>query len=105
MAQQIETSFHHETPTKVITLLETFCKVETRIRIEYGDQKTGKSWGDILTGYVSRSSGRMRVPILVPNSRSRGGPAILDHCIVRISYANKTMGGVLYQHHHYKPLD
>ena len=34
----------------------------------------------------------------MPNKRSRVGGHILDLCIVKISYANKKDGGVLYQH-------
>jgi len=61
---------------------------ENRIRIvvDYGDVKTGESWGEQydIVGYVGRSTGRIKVPLLVFNSRSLGGGAMLDHCILTV---------------------
>ncbi len=70
-----------------------------RYTFHYGDQKTGKAWGNTLTGYLSGSTGpRHRVPIVIFNKLARDGEALMDHCVVRIEYANKQNGGVLYQH-------
>ena len=68
-----------------------------RIRIWYGfteyqsgalrnSDKNGLSWGDDfdVTGTVGRSTGRVKIPLLIKNARSRGGPAILVTSIVRI---------------------
>ena len=57
-----------------------------RVRVWYGDTKTGESWNDEhdVMGYVSNSTGEKACLILVPNIRSFGGGAILDHSIVRI---------------------
>lgn len=58
-----------------------------RVRLWYGDRQTGESWNeefDVL-GRVGRSGGgRVREPILLLNSRSSGGPAILVGSLVRV---------------------
>lgn len=59
---------------------------QSRIRVWYGDTLTGKAWQeehDVL-GYVGRSTGKWKVPLLIANARSMGAPAMLDHCIVRV---------------------
>lgn len=57
-----------------------------RLRIHYGDIVTGESWleeNDVI-GYVGRSTGTQKVPLLIPRANSSGGGAILDHCIIGI---------------------
>lgn len=56
-----------------------------RVRIWYGDE-TGRSWNDEfeVTGSIGRSTGDIKVPLLINNSRSYGGSALLDDCIIRI---------------------
>ena len=44
--------------------------------------------------------GPLKVPLLIHNSRSHGGSALLDHCIVRIR-GTGDKGRVLYQHPRY----
>lgn len=80
------TSYHEETSDDVIRVLEACRKDGTRIRMDYGDVNTGKSWGEIydVVGRVSRSCGQSKIPILLHNKRSMGGGAILDHCIIAI---------------------
>jgi hypothetical protein len=60
--------------------------IVSRIIVDYGDIKTGKSWGETydVSGYVGRSTGSIKVPLLVHNSRSLGGGAMLDHCILTV---------------------
>ena len=60
-----------------------------RLKIWLGDVKTGKAWGDVETGYIGKSTGEIKIPLVVYNTRSFGGGALLDHCIVKIEYANK----------------
>lgn len=80
------TSYHKETADAVVDVLEKARQNRTRIVLDYGDTKTGKSWGEVhdVAGYVGRSTGIYKVPLLVHNSRSLGGGAILDHCITGI---------------------
>lgn len=80
------TFYHSETSDKVIKILETCRQNGTRIILDYGDVKTGESWGEMydITGTIGRSTGKIKVPLLIHNKRSIGGGAILDHCIIGI---------------------
>jgi len=99
------TWYNDETPCRVIQILEQCRANHTRIILDYGDAQTGKSWGDRygICGYVGRSMGPQKIPILLFNNRSSGGGGILTHCIVSI----KTSAGkrVLYQHPTYQPFE
>jgi hypothetical protein len=92
-----EISFDSRTPDKVCAILERESRQpRERIRLYYGDAETGKCWmeeHDIM-GYVGRSTGSIKIPLLVHNARSSGGGAILDHCIVKITKGK----AVLYRH-------
>lgn len=87
------TYYHDETSIQVINILEQNrqSKRQTRIRLYYGDVKTGKCWNEEynIMGYIGRSTGNQKIPLLINNQRSLGGPGILDHCIVRIDIAQK----------------
>lgn len=91
------TYYHKETPTIVCDILEDSRTSQKRIKIHYGDIKTGKAWGDIATCRVGRSTGTKKIPLEIYNARSLGGGAILDHCIVQIEHANKKDGGTIYK--------
>jgi hypothetical protein len=98
------TSYHTDTHDEVVNVLENAMANHIRIRVYYGDAKTGRDWDESydVTGYVGRSTGKVKVPLLVYNSRSLGGTAILDHCIVKIV---RTAGkSLLYQHPNYHLL-
>lgn len=97
--QDGELWFHPETNESVRCALLTAYRNRTRgrIRIWYGDVASGKSWleeYDVL-GTVGRSMGQFKVPLLIANSRSSGGGAILDHRIVRVNWVN---GNTLFKH-------
>lgn len=80
------TSYDIRTNDTIIRILEK-CRLDgTRIVLDYGDIKTGRSWGEVydITGRLGRSSGSIKIPILLHNSRSIGGGGILDHCIIGI---------------------
>ena len=99
-----DTAYHKDTNDNVIRVLENFRQNKVRIKIDLGNVKTGKSWNDSYDtcGYIGRSSGQYKIPLLIHNSRSFGGPGILDHCIIKISYANKKNGTYdLYKHPDY----
>lgn len=97
------TSYHAETPDSLCQLLERLRQSKTRVRFHWGDPKSGKDWGDEfdVAGRIGRSTGRVKIPILVHNKRSLGGTGILDHRIVRIRHANKKDGGDIYRHPDY----
>lgn len=95
------TSFDERTPDEVIRVLESARQNRTRLHISLGDTSNGKDWLEEFEshGYVGRSMGPVKVPLLVANTRSLGGGSILAHCIVRI---RESAGGrVLYQHPDY----
>ncbi len=92
------THYHEETSPDMITVLESVRQLSTRVRIYYGDVNTGQCWNeehDVL-GYIGRSTGTVKIPLMIYNTRSLGGPGLLGHCILKIK-ASKT-GQVLYQH-------
>lgn len=94
------TWFDSRTPTEVRNTLERARRTRIPIRVFYGDSATGRDWLEEFDtqGYVGRSSGAQKVPLLVaPNEL--GGGAMLTHCIVRVvdTAANKE----LYRHPNY----
>lgn len=95
------TSYRDETPRSVVHILDQCRRHGTRIRVHYGDPSTGEDWGEAndLTGYVGRSCGPVKVPLLIYNTRSRGGPPLLDHCIVKITTSRGKR--LLFQHPNY----
>lgn len=95
------TSYHIETLQQVINVLERARTCRERIIVHYGDTKTGLDWQDTYgtTGYVGRSTGTNKIPLLVYNARSLGGGGILDHCIVKITTARYKIE--LYKHPSY----
>lgn len=95
------TFYHYDTFDNICTILETVKNTHERIRVHYGDTKTGKDWNEQhhVTGYIERSTGSIKIPLLIYNERSIGGPALLDHCIVKITTTKGKK--LLYQHHNY----
>lgn len=97
------TYYDSRTPDLVIRALEDARIYGYRIHISVGDPDTGQDWHEAYhcEGYIGRSMGPVKSPLLLYNSRTMGGPAILDHCIVKIRRTGKN-GRVLYKHPQYK---
>lgn len=99
------THYADATTQDVVDALEEARANQSRIRIYYGNVYTGCDWNEEydVTGRLSRSTGPVKVPILLYDRRSICGPPILDHCIVRIRLANiqKARGEDLYRHRRY----
>lgn len=93
------TYYHESTADAVVKALEDCrnSKYDFRFKITYGYPETGEAWGDVETGYIGRSTGSIKVPLIIHSNRSLGGPALLDHCILKIEYANKRQGGIIYK--------
>ena len=90
-------TFHKDTSKQVQNAIERAKVTGSRVRVWYGDTTTGKAWPeeyDIL-GYIGNSTGLVKAPLIIHSKRSTGGPAILDHCVVRI---DTTSGTTLYKH-------
>lgn len=98
------TCYNVETSDEMVKLLEFLRANKTRVRFHWGNTETGHDWNDDLdvAGTIGRSTGTYKIPILIHNRRSLGGGAILTDCIVKIEYANKKDGGVIYEHPNYK---
>lgn len=95
------TCYHWDTPEDVVAILEKSRETGERIRLFLGDTKTGRDWAceNDTMGHVGRSTGRIKIPLLIKNSRSTGGGGILDNCIVKIT---SCAGGMfLWQHEKY----
>jgi hypothetical protein len=107
------THYHDDTPQEVIDVLERARNTGQRVRLHYGTveggaahkrgKPVGEDWGDTfyVAGHISRSMGPQKTPLVVARRNSSGGPAVLDHCIVRIRPANQRDGGDLYRHPDY----
>lgn len=97
------TSYHNETSETVLNILERCRMNNVRIVVDYGNVSTGQSWGERfdICGYIGRSGGINKIPLLIYTKRSIGGSGILDHCIIRILTSKGKE--VLYSHPNYKP--
>ncbi len=91
-------SYDKITPAAVIAVIDNVYKSKLRVRIYCGNPLTGKAWteeNDVI-GTIGRSTGQVKIPLLIANSRSNGGHGLLDGCILKITDAKS--GNVLYQH-------
>lgn len=80
-----DTWFTPGTPQAVQDILEKYRHSRKLLRVFYGDHESGRDWmeeNDVV-GFVGRSTGSVRVPLLVA-PREDGGPALLTECIVRL---------------------
>lgn len=95
-----ETWFDARTPEKVRKVLERYRKSGARVRVFYGDEKTGRDWMEEfdMVGTIGRSMGPMRSPLLIPDNED-GGPALLTQCIVRM--VDVETGKEVYKHEKY----
>lgn len=80
------TAYKNKTPDELVLLLEELRTNQTRIVVDYGDIKTGKSWGEVcdIVGRIGRSTGQIKIPLLIFNKRCLGGGGLLDDCILSI---------------------
>lgn len=86
------TYYDKNTPDEVIRVLENARKSGQRVRVFYGNTITGQDWGEDCDtmGYVDRSYGEVRVPILVKTKRSGYGAPLLANHIVKITINKRT---------------
>jgi hypothetical protein len=95
--------FNEGTPEGVKAVINEYVHNGRRIRIFLGDPANGKDWGEEFEtmGYIGKSTGWKPIPLLISNSRSLGGPALLTDNILKI--VDIATREVLYQHPAYKP--
>jgi hypothetical protein len=99
---EVNGTTYDDASPQVIAILERCREDGTRIRVAYGmadGQDTGEWWNTV--GYVSRSMGPMKIPLLIFNRRAIGGYAITADRVVRIETTKGRR--LLYQHPAYKP--
>lgn len=96
-------SFDESTSNEVCNILSNANLYGWRVRIFYGDVSTGKNWNEEYDtiGNVGKSTGNIKIPLLIKNKRSRGGGVISDNCILKI--VDIHTNEVLYQNANYKP--
>ena len=94
------TYFDNRTNDKVCSILANYvgCRYQ-RVRVFYGNTESGKDWCECydVIGYIGRSCGSIKIPLLIPTKNSLGGGGILDHCIVKITIDKR----VVYEHPKY----
>jgi hypothetical protein len=99
-----ETAYDIDTPDEIIDILEwaRISDREQRLKFNFGDVKTGKSWNEEhdTTGYIGRSNGSIKIPLLIPRKDSSGGGGLLTGCILKITDTKSKR--VLYVHPLYK---
>ena len=85
------TTFNDGTPAAVAEALERARGTGERVRFWLGDTKTGRDWGEEndVTGQVGRSTGKVKIPLLLASKRSTGGGAILTQSIIRLQVAGR----------------
>ncbi len=90
-------TFHWDTTYEVAKLLCLYRQSKSEVRIFLGDKTTGLDWNEEndTTGRIGRSTGTMKIPLLIPKN-DIGGPALSDDSIVKI--VNVRTKEVLWQH-------
>ena len=95
------TAFHEDTPEEVVKIINNILRSHRsrKIRIFLGNNKTGQDWCEAydIFGHIGRSTGKIKIPILIKRQDSVGGTAILSNCIIKIMEDKK----VIYQHPKY----
>lgn len=96
------TAYHLKTSPEIIKILERVRQNRKRIHLYLGDTATGKDWDEHhdVKGTIGRSTGTVKIPILLSLKTSHDGGGILTHCIVKITETIKPHK-VLYQHSTY----
>lgn len=80
------TYFHRDTPDGIIELLELARRLNYYVWFRLGDRNTGRDWLDDndTAGFVSRSMGPVKIPILLAARNSSGGGGILCDSIIKL---------------------
>jgi hypothetical protein len=80
------TTYDDDTPENVAYILEACRMSKQRIRIFYGDTITGLAWMEEheIMGYVGRSTGENKIPLIINNKHSMGGGSIVSRAIICI---------------------
>ena len=98
------TYFDPGTDAKAARVLESCRKRERKVRLILGDTSTGEPWLEEhdVVGRIGRSTGSLRVPLLIEPGEC-GGAAILCACLLVI--IDWGSGDFLYRHAAYREAD
>lgn len=79
------TAYYINTPQEVVDTIERLMNTKQRIKLYYGDEN-GRDWVEEndMRGTIGRSTGNIKIPLLIPTKRSYGGGAILCDKIIKI---------------------
>lgn len=96
------TYFGPGVPEKLQRMVETLRRFPGRVRVVQGDTKTGESWLDLndVVGEIVRSTGTLRVPLLLPDDSRYGGALSCDRILL---IRDMEDGKVLWQAPTWKP--
>jgi hypothetical protein len=101
------TTYHNDTPNEVVKILEEARQSNHNIllRFCYGDKEIGRDWGEKhdTCGYIGRSTGEIKIPLLISIQNGLDGPGILDNCIIKIErkHLNEKKYTEVYRHPRY----
>ena len=95
-------NFDEKTNDAIQRVITSAYHSKQRLRVVFGDVETGEDWLEehCVIGTVGRSTGTIKKPLLINNSRSTGGCAILTSCILKI--VDVKSKHVLYEASNYK---
>ncbi len=95
------TYYHVGTPDSLVHILEKARTNKTRVKVYLGDAVTGKDWMEESDkmGFIGRSSGPIKIPIIMKYEGAPGGTDLMPENIVKLSTAY--IGTVLYQTKNY----
>ena len=102
--QSQQTYFDPGTERKAATVLESCRRTGNKVRLILGNTVTGEPWlneHDVV-GTIGRSSGHLKIPLLMENGESYGG-AILTTCLLTL--IDWRSGRTLYRHAAYREPD
>lgn len=87
-----ELCYDINTPDNLCNTIDSLLTNRKRVVLNYGNVETGESWNEIhdIKGRIGRSTGIIKIPLLVYNTRSLGGGAVLDKAIIEIK---ESVGG------------
>jgi hypothetical protein len=99
-------AYREDTPIEIVNILCSLLGREKRVVIEYGDIYSGGSYYDkLVKGYLSKHTTGWWYGDRIASYRTRVGlefQFVRIENVIRITYANKKDGGVIYEHPNYK---
>lgn len=95
LKEENETEVYTQVDNCLMATLSECYRQKRRVRLWYGDRKSGESYFEDFetTGRIGRSCGDFKIPLVIANSRSWGGGALLVGSLIRVDdiKARKTL--------------